>query len=84
MHPDDLLAALRQRPFEPFRLHITDGAAYDLMHPDMVLVTRRSVSVGVPTDEPGLFERVDKVALVHITRISPLPLPPPNTAAAAG
>lgn len=77
MSPDDLLVALRRTPFEPFRLVTTDGASYDIRHPDMVFVARRTVIVGVPREnvfEPP-FDRYHIVALLHVIRLENLPLP---------
>ncbi len=59
MKPQDLLDLLRRRPFEPFRLHLSDGAVYDVRHPDMAIVQRSKVIVAVPgPDRPdGPAER---------------------------
>ena len=58
MAPEGLRESLRQQPFEPFRLVMTDGEAYDIRHPDLLWVGRRSAYVGL-TGQPGqtLFER---------------------------
>lgn len=73
MSPDELRDSLRQQPFEPFRLVLTDGATYDVRHPDLLWVGQRSAYVGL-TGQPGqtLFERAVKVDLLHVTQIVPL------------
>jgi hypothetical protein len=48
MRPEDILELLRARLFEPFRMHVTDGAAYEIRHPDMAIVQRSKVTVAVP------------------------------------
>src|SRR5262245_26183176 len=75
MLPQALLQALRQRPFVPFRVHITDGAIYEIQHPDLVLVGPGYAVIGVPpaTPQPAMIERHEVVALVHVTRLEPLP-----------
>lgn len=73
MTPEDLRDELRQQPFEPFRLVMSDGEGYDIRHPDLLWVGKRTVYVGL-TGEPSqtLFERAVKVDLLHIVRIVPL------------
>ena len=78
--PHDIAAELRRRPFEPFRIHTTDGASYDVRHPDGVLVSPTRVLIVVPLQGESLpmFERCDSVALLHITRLEPLPSGTPS------
>ena len=47
-----------------------DGEGYDVRHPDMLLVGKRSATVGLGGngDEP-YYERTVKVDLLHISRI---------------
>jgi len=80
MRRDELIEALRASPFRPFRLHVSDGAAFDIHHPEILMVFRASAIVGVPveqsdtngsTDYPDL-ERYSSIDLRHITRIEEL------------
>ncbi len=76
MNQEDLRDLLRTRPFQPFRMHLTDGTSYDIRHPDMALTTRRTVIVGVGGQpDQGLPERAVTVALIHIVRVEPLETP---------
>jgi hypothetical protein len=70
MRPEDILELLRARPFEPFRVYLSDGAVYEVRHPDMAIVQRSKVTVAVPgPDGPdGPAERTVNCALMHITR----------------
>ena len=70
MRPEDILELLRKHPFEPFRIHLSDGVAYDIRHPDMAIVQRSKVIVAVPGPEgpDGPAERTVNCALIHITR----------------
>ena len=73
MHPDDLLTRVRAHPFVPFRLVVSEGATYDVRHPDMIIVARRSVVVGVPSnDNERIAEMTHLVALVHVVCVEPL------------
>jgi hypothetical protein len=72
MRPDDLLRALRERPFVPFRLHVSDGIAYEIIGPEMAFVERSTVTVGVPIPgQPDVMLNV-VVSLLHITRLEPI------------
>lgn len=72
MRPEDLLELVRKRPFEPFRIHVTDGKAYDIRHPDGIIVLRSRAVVGAGRDN-GLPDHLEHLALVHVTRIEELP-----------
>ena len=47
MRPDDLLNAVSKRPFEPFRVQVSDGTVYDIRHPELVMVGFGAVIIGV-------------------------------------
>jgi hypothetical protein len=70
MRPEDILELLRTRPFEPFKMHISDGSTYEIRHPDMAIVQRSKITVAVPGPEgpDGPAERIVNCALIHITR----------------
>jgi hypothetical protein len=81
MPPEQLTDALRQQPFEPFRLVMTDGTGYEIRHPDLLWVGRRSAMVGL-TGDPGqiYYERSVKVDLFHVIRLEPIQATPPTQA----
>lgn len=70
MSADDLLERIRQRPFVPFVLVCTDGTRYEIRHPELLMVGRRHVVIGVPA-QPGeaVFERTVYLALLHVQRL---------------
>src|SRR5438309_488836 len=73
--PMDIAEFLQQKPFEPFRIHVTDGASYDILHPEFVLISPTRVWIMVPwKQKPTLpfFERTDSVALMHVSRLEKL------------
>ena len=78
MHPELLFAAVQHRPFVPIRLHVSDGATYDVRHPDSILVTRHSVILAMPGDANVLPERAVTIAPVHVTRLEELANTPPT------
>jgi hypothetical protein len=79
MTQEDLQEAARRQPFEPFRLVLTTGTTYDIRHPDLIMVGRRSAIIGI-TNEPGgtAYDRTIKVDLFHVVGIEELPVPPPS------
>ena len=73
MDPQVLFDALRRRPFQPLRLHVTDGLSYDLLHSDMALPGRRDVVIGLPGNVSRPYDRFVTLALLHIACIEDLP-----------
>ncbi len=73
MSNNELRNTLKQQPFQPFRLLLTDGACFDIRHPDLLWVGASTAYVGL-TGDPGktFFEESVKVDLDHVTRIEPL------------
>ena len=71
MRSDDVLRLVRRRPFEPFRIHLSDGTVYQIKGPEMAIVERSTVHVGVPL--PGQTDTLIEVvvSLLHITRLEP-------------
>jgi hypothetical protein len=73
MGPADLLTVLRRRPFEPFRIILSDGVTYDIRHPDLVMVTPTGAVIGYPDpSQPGLMLHLDMVGLEHVVRLEQL------------
>lgn len=71
MQRHELLEVLQSRPFQPFRIFVSDGATYVIRHPDLVWVSPTSALVGAPEgDRAGpAIERFNIVDLGHITRL---------------
>lgn len=74
MRPDDIVQLLRTRPFEPFRICLSDGQSYEIRHPELAIVDRSKVVIGVPGPRgiDGPAERTVNCALLQITRTEPL------------
>ena len=74
--PEDIQARLRTQPFIPLRVVTSSGQMYDVTHPDLVVVGRRSVFIGVASNEnPAHFDSASQVALMHITDLQNMPRP---------
>ncbi len=74
MRAADVLEYLRQTPFVPFRIHLTDGIVYQIRHPELVKVGLTKADVFFPKDdEPhAVVLRRESVALVHMVRLEPV------------
>jgi hypothetical protein len=74
MPPQELLQAVRRRPFSAFRLHVSDGTTYEIRHPELLMVAVASAVVGLPSanQPPPAVERYEIVNLRHIVRLEPL------------
>jgi hypothetical protein len=49
--PDDIQARLRQKPFTPVRIVLSTGETYDIHHPDLAIMGRRFLMIGLPSSE---------------------------------
>lgn len=74
MSQQDLLEVLRHRPFQPFRIHLSDGSTYEIRHPEMLIVGRTKALVFFPPAGMSLpaMDRYEAVSLLHITRLEPV------------
>ena len=72
---DQLQALLRQRPFQPFCIHLNDGRSFEVRYPRINLLAQTYINIGIPeTDEPDPFcESFVFVPLKLIARVEPLP-----------
>jgi hypothetical protein len=71
MRPEDIREFLQHKPFQPFRLTLTDGRTYEVRHPELAMVGRSIVTIGVPArDDPRpVFDRLVTASLLHIMQV---------------
>ena len=74
MSQQEVLEMLKQRPFQAFRIYVSDGTVYEIRHPEMMVVGRNRALVFFPPEGMNLpaLDRYEAVALLHITRLEPL------------
>jgi hypothetical protein len=78
----EMVSMLRIRPFRPFRLSMSDGKFYKVLHPDLVIVTPTTAVIGYPSVyRPGVAVRFDLVSLRDIVRVDEIDAPQPVEAA---
>lgn len=76
MQAEDVQKRVRQRPFKPFRLFHTDGTEYVVRHPEMVLLGRRALVLGLTSDPTQEFyDRSVDIDLFHIVRMEEVDSP---------
>jgi hypothetical protein len=75
VHPEELLTRLRQRPFNPFSVHLGDGRTFEVRYPDMHIVGTTFFMLGIPeADQRDPFaERFEMIDLSLIRGIEPIP-----------
>jgi hypothetical protein len=75
MTAEELSAALRTRPFKPFRLYVSGGETFDVRHSELCVPGLTSVFIGFPSekDEDSLvYSRYTVIDLDHVIRLEPL------------
>jgi len=74
MQPQDILALLREEPFKPFEIHLSDGSSYSVRHPAMAIVERSQMFVSLPAERsPDVpADKTVRLSLLHINRIEPI------------
>jgi hypothetical protein len=78
---NDLRKRLREHPVIPFRLVVSEGARYDIRHPEQLMVARDMAVVGLETssETDDFYETVALVDLFHVVRLEPItPRPAPT------
>lgn len=63
---------LARRPFQPVRLTLSSGQSYEIRHPEMALLTRTSLLVGIDLAEDGVPAEFKILSLLHVASIEPL------------
>jgi hypothetical protein len=70
---DELRRLKRQRPFQPFRVHLQDGRVYEARYPNLILVSDGGLTLGFPLpgdpDPDPLYDTTVSVPLWYITKV---------------
>ena len=80
MTADAVFARLRRRPFVPFRLILSSGTTYDILHPKMLFVSKSGITVAIydQNQRPSPDEipvRESLVSFLHVAATEDLPQP---------
>lgn len=69
----DFRKLLDTRPFEPFRLVMSNGEKFEVRHPEMAFMSRSTMYVGVNLRD-GIPARYEMCSLLHVATIEPFEL----------
>jgi hypothetical protein len=80
MTADAVFQHLRRRPFVPFRLILSSGTSYDVLHPEMLFISKSGITVAIydkdqqasPDEVPA---REVLVSFLHVAATEDLPQP---------
>ena len=73
MRTHEIEKQLRQRPFVPFRLCMSDGVSLEVRHPEMMLISRTILAVATFNARAQKPETIVFCDPVHIISLEPLP-----------
>jgi hypothetical protein len=74
--PEEIQARIRQQPFVPVRIVTSAGQTFDVRHPDLIMIGRRSLMIGTASPQnPSVYDQVTRVAILHVTTLEDLPTP---------
>jgi hypothetical protein len=65
---------LAEKPFKPFRLVMFSGQTYEVRHPEMALVTKSDILVGIDIEDDGVPAEFKICSMLHVTAVEPLPV----------
>ena len=63
---------LTTKPFRPFRLVMSSGESYEVRHPEMAMLTRTDILVGIDADDDNVPAEFKICSLLHVTAVEPL------------
>jgi hypothetical protein len=72
MRSDELIKYVRQQPFQPFRLFLSNGRRFDIHHPELILVTRALITIAIQRGREIVPRDSVVCDPVHITHLEPL------------
>ncbi|MGL4513098.1 MAG: hypothetical protein ACRCT8_08385 [Lacipirellulaceae bacterium] len=62
---------LKWQPFRPFRLVMSSGERYEVRHPEMAMLTKTDILVGIDVED-GVPAEFKICSLLHVTAVEPL------------
>lgn len=63
---------LREKPFRPFRLVMSSGQTYEVRHPEMAMITKTDILVGIEAEDDGIPARFKICSMLHVSAVEPL------------
>jgi hypothetical protein len=77
MSTETIWSRIREIPFKPFRMRTSDGQHYDILHPEMIMLTKQRITVAI-FDRPAspgedLPDRQAFISPLHVTSVEDVP-----------
>jgi hypothetical protein len=72
MTADTFKEILHRKPFEPFRVVMSSGESYDIVHPEMAFVTVKALLLAIPDSTHAEGERLAFCSYLHIAHVETL------------
>jgi hypothetical protein len=63
---------LTRRPFQPVKLTLSSGQSFEIRHPEMALLTRTSILIGIDLAEDGVPAEFKIVSLLQVASMEPI------------
>jgi hypothetical protein len=63
---------LSRRPVQPVKIRLSSGQSFEIRHPEMALLTRTSILIGVDIAADGVPAEFKIVSLLHVASMEPL------------
>jgi hypothetical protein len=73
MRPEDIKTHVKAEPFQPFRIHLSNGSYYDVRHPEMIMVGASEVVIATRLRPDGVAGEFAYCRPLHITHLENLP-----------
>jgi hypothetical protein len=70
MTTDAFRKLFRRRPFQPFRIVMSSGKAYEVRHPEMALLLKNDMLVGIDIQDDGIPAEFDICPLFHVATVA--------------
>jgi len=72
MTADTFKDILGRQPFEPFRVVMSSGESYNVIHPEMALITGKTLVLAIPDVSRSDGERIAFCSYLHIAHVETL------------
>ena len=72
MTADTFREILRRAPFEPFRVVMSSGESYNILHPEMAFVSAKALVLAIPDPTHVGAERVEFCSYLHVAHVETL------------
>jgi hypothetical protein len=68
---DQIKERLNRKPFQPFRIFLSDGSKHEVPHPEFAWAFGKRLFIG-STGKGNGYWPVEEIAVLHVTRIAAL------------